>query len=184
MEIKINKLQELLANEQNSNDLLRLKLTDKSFISEQSAETSKNNNECNEFDEYINNQKNIMDKEYMMLNLGDEKFAVNSKEVDLEYHQRMNEIIKRYLTKIKTIDVKVAASVKEKEIRKECENAIKEIKQKYKENEIELNKQINQKNDAIEGFMQQITYLSESMNEYEEIKEKLCANCRKYVKDI
>ena len=83
-----------------------------------------------------------MDKEYMMLNLGDEKFAVNSKEVDLEYHQRMNEIIKRYLTKIKTIDVKVAASVKEKEIRKECENAIKEI------------------------------------------KEKLCANCRKYVKDI
>ena len=183
-ESKINKLQELLANEQNSNDLLRLKLTDKSFISEQSAETSKNNNECNEFDEYINNQKNIMDKEYMMLNLGDEKFAVNSKEVDLEYHQRMNEIIKRYLTKIKTIDVKVAASVKEKEIRKECENAIKEIKQKYKENEIELNKQINQKNDAIEGFMQQITYLSESMNEYEEIKEKLCANCRKYVKDI
>ena len=187
-ESKITKLQELLANEQNSNDLLRLKLTDKSFISEQSTDASKNNNECNEFDEYVNNQKNIMDKEYMMLssNLSEEKFAVNknSKEVDLEYHQRMNEMMKRYLTKIKTIDVKVAASVKEKEIRKECENAIKEIKQKYKENEIELNKQINQKNDAIEGFMQQITYLSESMNEYEEIKEKLCANCKKYVKDL
>ena len=187
-ESKITKLQELLANEQNSNDLLRLKFTDKSFISEQSTETSKNNNESNEFDEYVNNQKNIMDKEYMMLssNLSEEKFAVNknSKEVDLEYHQRMNEMMKRYLTKIKTIDVKVAASVKEKEIRRECENAIKEIKQKYKENEIELNKQINQKNDAIEGFMQQITYLSESMNEYEEIKEKLCANCKKYVKDL
>ena len=187
-ESKITKLQELLANEQNSNDLLRLKLTDKSFISEQSTDASKNNNEGNEFDEYVNNQKNIMDKEYMMLssNLSEEKFAVNknSKEVDLEYHQRMNVMMKRYLTKIKTIDVKVAASVKEKEIRKECENAIKEIKQKYKENEIELNKQINQKNDAIEGFMQQITYLSESMNEYEEIKEKLCANCKKYVKDL
>lgn len=192
---KIQKLKTLLTNEQNANDILKLKLTDKSYINDSITNNSSETTSVNlnsEFDEYIKSQKSLTDKEYSILSNdlieGKEKFAFKienteqNKEIDLDYHRKVNETMKRYLTKIKTFDLKVASNAKEKELKREYDTSIKEITNKYKSKEKELNEQINQKNDAIEGFVQQITYLSESMNDYETLKEKICNNCKKYIK--
>lgn len=192
---KIQKLKNLLTNEQNANDILKLKLTDKSYTNESITNNSSETISVNlnsEFDEYIKSQKSLTDKEYSILSNdlidGKEKFAFKidnthqSKEIDLDYHRKVNETMKRYLTKIKTFDLKVASNAKEKELKREYDTSIKEITNKYKSKEKELNEQISQKNDAIEGFVQQITYLSESMNDYETLKEKICNNCKKYIK--
>ena len=174
-ESKIKELQDLLNNQQNENDLLKMKLMDKSFSQETTTieETQSNNN--NDISDFLNNQNLILNNENLEINsLKDEIKNYN----EIEYHRKINDIIKKYSAKIKNIDMKIESNIQREEIKNDYEKKITNLKNDFLTKENKLNDIINEKNDAIEGFSQQISYLSESLGEFETLKSILCNKCK------
>ena len=176
-ESKIKELQDILNNQQNENDLLKMKLMDKSFSQETTIEDNQSNNNINnnEISDFLNNQNLILNNENIELNsLKDEIKNYN----EIEYHRKINDIIKKYSAKIKNIDMKIESNIQREEIKNDYEKKINNLKKDFLKKENELNDIINEKNDAIEGFSQQISYLSESLGEYQTLKSILCNKCQ------
>ena len=176
-ESKIKELQDLLNNQQNENDLLKMKLMDKSFSQETTIEDNQSNNNINnnEIFDFLNNQNLILNNENIELNsLKDEIKNYN----EIEYHRKINDIIKKYSAKIKNIDMKIESNIQREEIKNDYEKKINNLKKDFLKKENELNDIINEKNDAIEGFSQQISYLSESLGEFQTLKSILCNKCQ------
>ena len=173
-EAKIKELQNNLNNQQNENDLLRMKLMNNSFIHETIKEENqtKNNNEINEF---LSNQNSILNNE-------NKEFKSLKEEIknynNIEYHRKVNDIIKRYSLKIKNIDMKIEINAQKEEIKNDYEKKITNLKNEFQIKEKKFNEIINEKNDAIEGFSQQISYLSESLGEFETLKSIICSKCQ------
>ena len=173
-EAKIKELQNNLNNQQNENDLLRMKLMNNSFIHETIKEENqtKNNNEINEF---LSNQNSILNNE-------NKEFKSLKEEIknynNIEYHRKVNDIIKRYSLKIKNIDMKIEINAQKEEIKNDYEKKITNLKNEFQIKENKFNEIINEKNDAIEGFSQQISYLSESLGEFETLKSIICSKCQ------
>ena len=173
-EAKIKELQNNLNNQQNENDLLRMKLMNNSFIHETIKEEiqTKNNNEINEF---LSNQNSILNNE-------NKEFKSLKEEIknynNIEYHRKVNDIIKRYSLKIKNIDMKIEINAQKEEIKNDYEKKITNLKNEFQIKENKFNEIINEKNDAIEGFSQQISYLSESLGEFETLKSIICSKCQ------
>ena len=173
-ESKIKELQNNLNNQQNENDLLRMKLMNNSFIHETIKEENqtKNNNEINEF---LSNQNSILNNE-------NKEFKSLKEEIknynNIEYHRKVNDIIKRYSLKIKNIDMKIEINAQKEEIKNDYEKKITNLKNEFQIKENKFNEIINEKNDAIEGFSQQISYLSESLGEFETLKSIICSKCQ------
>ena len=173
-ESKIKELQNNLNNQQNENDLLRMKLMNNSFIHETIKEENqtKNNNEINEF---LSNQNSILNNE-------NKEFKSLKEEIknynNIEYHRKVNDIIKRYSLKIKNIDMKIEINAQKEEIKNDYEKKITNLKNEFQIKEKKFNEIINEKNDAIEGFSQQISYLSESLGEFETLKSIICSKCQ------
>ena len=173
-EAKIKELQNNLNNQQNEYDLLRMKLMNKSFIHETIKEENqtKNNNEINEF---LSNQNSILNNE-------NKEFKSLKEEIknynNIEYHRKVNDIIKRYSLKIKNIDMKIEINAQKEEIKNDYEKKITNLKNEFQIKEKKFNEIINEKNDAIEGFSQQISYLSESLGEFETLKSIICSKCQ------
>ena len=172
-EAKIKELQNNLNNQQNENDLLRMKLMNNSFIHETIKENqTKNNNEINEF---LSNQNSILNNE-------NKEFKSLKEEIknynNIEYHRKVNDIIKRYSLKIKNIDMKIEINAQKEEIKNDYEKKITNLKNEFQIKENKFNEIINEKNDAIEGFSQQISYLSESLGEFETLKSIICSKCQ------
>ena len=172
-EAKIKELQNNLNNQQNENDLLRMKLMNNSFIHETMKENqTKNNNEINEF---LSNQNSILNNE-------NKEFKSLKEEIknynNIEYHRKVNDIIKRYSLKIKNIDMKIEINAQKEEIKNDYEKKITNLKNEFQIKEKKFNEIINEKNDAIEGFSQQISYLSESLGEFETLKSIICSKCQ------
>jgi hypothetical protein len=173
-EAKIKELQNNLNNQQNENDLLRMKLMNNSFIHETIKEENqtKNNNEINEF---LSNQNSILNNE-------NKEFKSLKEEIknynNIEYHRKVNDIIKRYSLKIKNIDMKIEINAQKEEIKNDYEKKITNLKNELQIKENKFNEIINEKNDAIEGFSQQISYLSESLGEFETLKSIICSKCQ------
>ena len=173
-EAKIKELQNNLNNQQNENDLLRMKLMNNSFIHETIKEEiqTKNNNEINEF---LSNQNSILNNE-------NKEFKSLKEEIknynNIEYHRKVNDIIKRYSLKIKNIDMKIEINAQKEEIKNDYEKKITNLKNEFQIKEKKFNEIINEKNDAIEGFSQQISYLSESLGEFETLKSIICSKCQ------
>ena len=176
-ESKIKELQDILNNQQNENDLLKMKLMDKSFSQETTIEDNQSNNNINnnEISDFLNNQNLILNNENIELNsLKDEIKNYN----EIEYHRKINDIIKKYSAKIKNIDMKIESNIQREEIKNDYEKKINNLKKDFLKKENELNDIINEKNDAIEGFSQQISYLSESLGEFQTLKSILCNKCQ------
>ena len=173
-EAKIKELQNNLNNQQNENDLLRMKLMNNSFIHETIKEENqtKNNNEINEF---LSNQNSILNNE-------NKEFKSLKEEIknynNIEYHRKVNDIIKKYSLKIKNIDMKIEINAQKEEIKNDYEKKITNLKNEFQIKENKFNEIINEKNDAIEGFSQQISYLSESLGEFETLKSIICSKCQ------
>ncbi len=173
-ESKIKELQNNLNNQQNENDLLRMKLMNNSFIHETIKEENqtKNNNEITEF---LSNQNSILNNE-------NKEFKSLKEEIknynNIEYHRKVNDIIKRYSLKIKNIDMKIERNAQKEEIKNDYEKKITNLKNEFQIKENKFNEIINEKNDAIEGFSQQISYLSESLGEFETLKSIICSKCQ------
>ena len=173
-EAKIKELQNNLNNQQNENDLLRMKLMNNSFIHETIKEENqtKNNNEINEF---LSNQNSILNNE-------NKEFKSLKEEIknynNTEYHRKVNDIIKKYSLKIKNIDMKIEINAQKEEIKNDYEKKITNLKNEFQIKENKFNEIINEKNDAIEGFSQQISYLSESLGEFETLKSIICSKCQ------
>ena len=173
-EAKIKELQNNLNNQQNENDLLRMKLMNNSFIHETIKEENqtKNNNEINEF---LSNQNSILNNE-------NKEFKSLKEEIknynNIEYHRKVNDIIKRYSLKIKNIDMKIEINAQKEEIKNDYEKKMTNLKNEFQIKENKFNEIINEKNDAIEGFSQQISYLSESLGEFETLKSIICSKCQ------
>jgi hypothetical protein len=173
-ESKIKELQNNLNNQQNENDLLRMKLMNNSFIHETIKEEkqTKNNNEITEF---LSNQNSILNNE-------NKEFKSLKEEIknynNIEYHRKVNDIIKRYSLKIKNIDMKIEINAQKEEIKNDYEKKITNLKNEFQIKENKFNEIINEKNDAIEGFSQQISYLSESLGEFETLKSIICSKCQ------
>ncbi len=173
-ESKIKELQNNLNNQQNENDLLRMKLMNNSFIHETIKEENqtKNNNEITEF---LSNQNSILNNE-------NKEFKSLKEEIknynNIEYHRKVNDIIKRYSLKIKNIDMKIEINAQKEEIKNDYEKKITNLKNEFQIKENKFNEIINEKNDAIEGFSQQISYLSESLGEFETLKSIICSKCQ------
>ena len=173
-ESKIKELQDLLNNQQNENDLLKMKLMDKSFSQETTIEENQSNNN-NDISDFLNNQNLILNNENIEINsIKDEIKNYN----EIEYHRKINDIIKKYSAKIKNIDLKIESNIQREEIKNDYEKKITNLKNDFLTKENKLNDIINEKNDAIEGFSQQISYLSESLGEFETLKSILCNKCQ------
>ena len=173
-ESKIKELQDLLNNQQNENDLLKMKLMDKSFSQETTIEENQSNNN-NDIADFLNNQNLILNNENIEINsIKDEIKNYN----EIEYHRKINDIIKKYSAKIKNIDLKIESNIQREEIKNDYEKKITNLKNDFLTKENKLNDIINEKNDAIEGFSQQISYLSESLGEFETLKSILCNKCQ------
>ena len=173
-ESKIKELQDLLNNQQNENDLLKMKLIDKSFSQETTFEENQSNNN-NDISDFLNNQNLILNNENIEINsIKDEIKNYN----EIEYHRKINDLIKKYSAKIKNIDLKIESNIQREEIKNDYEKKITNLKNDFLTKENKLNDIINEKNDAIEGFSQQISYLSESLGEFETLKSILCNKCQ------
>ena len=173
-ESKIKELQDLLNNQQNENDLLKMKLMDKSFSQETTIEENQSNNN-NDISDFLNNQNLILNNENIEINsIKDEIKNYN----EIEYHRKINDLIKKYSAKIKNIDLKIESNIQREEIKNDYEKKITNLKNDFLTKENKLNDIINEKNDAIEGFSQQISYLSESLGEFETLKSILCNKCQ------
>ena len=173
-ESKIKELQDLLNNQQNENDLLKMKLMDKSFSQETTIEENQSNNN-NDISDFLNNQNLILNNENIEINsIKDEIKNYN----EIEYHRKINDIIKKYSAKIKNIDLKIESNIQREEIKNDYEKKITNLKNDFLTKENKLNDIINEENDAIEGFSQQISYLSESLGEFETLKSILCNKCQ------
>ena len=101
------------------------------------------------------------------------------------FFQKMLEKFENQLESIKNV-----FSEKEKNYINEIENLKKEIEEsknnKLKEindNNKNLKEKINQKNDIIQGYLEQITFLSESLTKYETAKDSFCKKCKSLIKD-
>ena len=187
LEEQLTQIKHLYENEQNENDLLKMKLQSNTttLASTQLPQTIKQSQiPTNEFEEFIKNQQILTDKQQSLLSkellLNDkEPFSITNishlqKQANVEYHRKVLEILKRYLHKVENVDTKIAVNTKQKELKKEYDKKLKDIEKKYKNKEKELT-------DSIEGYVQQVTFLASSMNEYEALKDKLCATCKKHI---
>ena len=180
LEDQLTQTKRLYENEQNENDLLKMQLHSNATAL---PSTQRVQAPSNEFEEFIKNQQTLTDKHQSLLSkelLNDkEAFSITNvsqlqKEANIEYHRKVLEILKRYLHKVENVDTKIAVSTKQKELKKEYDKKLKDIEKKYKNKEKELT-------DSIEGYVQQVTFLASSMNEYEALKDKLCATCKKHI---
>ena len=151
-----------------------MKLIDKSFIQETTIEENQSK-KTNDISDFLNIQNLILNNENIEINsIKDEIKNYN----EIEYHIKINDIIKKYSAKIKNIDMKIESNIQREEIKNDYEKAITNLKNDFLTKDNKLNDIINEKNDAIDDFSQEISYLSESLGEFEILKSILCNKCQ------
>ena len=122
---------------------------------------------------YLNNINNSMD----IFNKCYEKM-INIQKMFEKYENQLQNIKNVYREKEKNNINEIDNLKKEIETYKN-NNKLKEINNNTKD----LNEIINQKNDIIQGYLEQITFLSESLTKYELVKKNFCKNCKSLIKD-